>query len=384
MNREAMQIPRAGLVAAVRQRREQREAEIAARDARYGRERIRLTSYMENIGWPELFRYDMNAYFADPDLAAEMQLRQRIFWADNVPDDTAVGLSFEADAGYYFDLTLFGQRVSHTPEGVPEFAPHALQRDLDLAALGHFDFQRSGVMPVLLARFRRLGELGQAESDPPVPVGFPNFHRGPLDIYVQLRGYEQFVNDVAERPEKVHAILAFLADERLRFAQERQRHLGEARLPAETFVADDWVNVPFISPQIFREFVAPAYARIRAHEGRVTGFHTCGRIEALIGDLLAVFPELRQMDISGWNDVRRLDEFVPADFAFGVQVLNTVTLGADAAEQDALLDAIAAVAAHRPVSVCAQAIVRRCPTYAETLTRLNRFMARAYRRLGSG
>ena len=49
---------------------------------------------------------------------------------------------------------------------------------------------------------------------------FPTFNRGPLDINVQLRGYEGFI--------------------------------------------DDWVNVPFISPALFRDFVLPLYHRLKA------------------------------------------------------------------------------------------------------------------------
>ncbi|HOF89801.1 MAG TPA: hypothetical protein PLZ36_17115, partial [Armatimonadota bacterium] len=65
--------------------------------------------------------------------------------------------------------------------------------------------------------------------------------------------------------------------------------------------------------------------------------------------------------------------------AFEVHVRNAVSLSADADEQRALLEAIAAVGRARPVALCAQAIVKLCPTYADTLARLNRFVALAYR-----
>jgi len=134
---------------------------------------------------------------------------------------------------------------------------------------------------------------------------------------------------------------------------------------------------------MFREFLMPVYTRIRAQEGPVVGFHTCGNMQAVVGDLLAVFPELKRLDVSGWNDVGALDRYVPRDLPFGVSVLNTVSLGISEAEQCGVLDAIAAAGEHRRVSMCAQAVVKRCPTYEETLERLNRFIARAYERFGA-
>ncbi len=58
---------------------------------------------------------------------------------------------------------------------------------------------------------------------------------------------------------------------------------------------------------------------------------------------------------------------------------NAVSLSADESEQRALLDAIAEVGRERSVSMCAQAIVKLYPTYEETLARLSRFVALAYR-----
>jgi hypothetical protein len=378
MNTTAMTLPTEALAGAVQERIARRTAEIAARDARQPH-RVRITSYMENIGWPELFGYTMDRFFTDPDFAVEQRLRQLIFWADNVADDTLPSTVLPADVGMYFDLTLFGQEIIHTPQGVPEFSPHPLAQALEFAALGTWDFQTTGAMPQLIANYRRMQEIAPDGFQ----VSFPCFHRGPLDILVQLRGYENFVDDLAEQPEKVEAFLLHFADARLRYARERQAFLGEASLPPTTMIADDWVNVPFLSPSTIRDFVLPVYRRIRAQEGPLYRYHTCGNFEAVVADLLALFPDLPRLEVSGWNDVRAIHRALPAGLPIELHVRNAVSLSASADEQRALLDAVAEVARERPISLCAQAIVRLQPTYEETLGRLNGFIELGYAALNA-
>ena len=382
MNLEARTIPKEQLVDAVDERAERRRQQAAARDAQYGPDRVRVNSYMENIGWPELFGYDMNDFYADPDLNVEMQLRQKVFWADNSDDDSGIDLGIQASTGMYYDMTLFGQKIRHTTDGVPCFDPHPISRDPDPSHITPFDFYATGDMPALIAQHRRMLELNQREYGGRLQVRFPNFHRGPLDVLVQLRGYDNFVADAVERPELVRRFLDLFVDERLRYARERQRYLGDPDLPPTTFVADDWVNVPFISPAMFRAFAMPAYRRIRAEEGPVTGFHTCGNFEAVVLDLLSAFPDICLLEVSGWNDVRALDRSVPREVGFYAQVINTLVLTASVDEQRARLEVIAEVSRRRTVSLCAQAMVK-FNSYDETIDKMNRFIRLAREVLSS-
>jgi hypothetical protein len=384
MNRTALDLPKSRLLEEFTRRREAKQAEQAELDARYGRDRLRMTSYMENLGWPGLFGYEMQPYLEDADFTIEQHLRQQIFWADNVDDDTLPGTEISPTLGMYWDMTLFGQEVRHTAIGVPEFLPHPFRRALDLETLGHFDFHETGVMPRTLAKYQRMGEILRDEYGDALSLTFPCFHRGPLDVYVQLRGYEQFLEDAADRPAQLREGLLFLADERLRFARERQRFLGEAALPRATFVADDWVNLPFLSPALFRDFVAPAYRRIRENEGPVAGFHTCGNLLALVEDLVAVFPELASLDVSGWNDLRAVDARVPASLSLSAAFIPTVVLGDVPAEQRQRLEAIAEVGRRRHVSAVTGGLTNMYPTYEEMLARLGRFLAQAREIFRSG
>jgi hypothetical protein len=374
MNTAAMTIPRARLVGELERRRERKLERKAELDARHGPGRIPVTSYMENIGWPELFGYEMPRVYADPGFAAEQWLRELIFWADNVDDDIVPEAVIPADVGWYWDITLFGARIRVSPIGVPEFDPHPLREGLDVAKLGRFDFRTMGDMPRMLAKYEALLRIADGGLGGKPTVTLPCFHRGPLDVFMQMRGYEGFVDDAAERPDELAAALGFLVDERLRFARERQRYLGEASLPPTTYVADDWVNVPFLSPGMIRDIALPLYRRIRAEEGPVTGFHTCGFMEPVAADLVSVFPEIEMLEVSPWNDVGRLDAILPARIGFVASVLNTVSLAGTEEEQRAKVTAIRDAGRHRRMHLVAQAVVRLQPTYEETLARLNAFL----------
>jgi len=268
-------------------------------------------------------------------------------------------------------------KIHHTPIGVPEFEPHPLRDRLDPSLLGRFDFSATGDMPRMLWKYARRREISEADYGGRLSVTFPCFHRCPLDIHVQLRGYEGFAEDTACRSAELHAVLEHLVDERLRFAREHQRFLGEASLPATTFVADDWVNVPFISPALFRDFVMPLRRRIRAEEGPPRGFHTCGNMEPVAMDLVSVFPEIRMLEVSPGNDAAALDALLPARVGFVASVVNTVTLGGSGAEQASKLLPILDAARRRTVHLVAQAIERIPATYEETFARLNGFLGLA-------
>jgi len=371
MDMTALTLPRSDLMAALMERRERKRAGQDALAARHGAASVRITSYMENIGWPELFGYEMRQVHDDAAFAAAQCLRELIFWADNVGDDTVPAATLQADVGWYWDITLFGMRIHHTPVGVPEFEPHAMQKGLDLSTLGHFDFYATGDMPRLIRKYESLLEISTQQYDGRLAVTFPTFNRGPLDIYVQLRGYEGFIDDCAERPAALRDALTFLVDERLRFAHERQRYLGEPGLPPTSFVADDWVNVPFISPAIFHDFVLPLYRRLQAEEGRVTGFHTCGNLEAVAADLIGAFPDIDMLDVSPWNSSAALDRILPSRVGFTSCILNTVTLGGSEDEQRTKLAPLRDVARRRKLQVVLQAIERIPDTYEETFRRLN-------------
>ena len=373
-----MTLPSGDVLRILENRIKEKGEELSERAHRYGEGRIRITSYMENLGYPGLFGYDMNRTFTDPAFALETELRQRLFWLDNSIDDSLPDLRIGASTGAYYDMTLFGLAITHTPDGVPCFAPHPLGEEPDLSLIKPFEFYSTGVMPDLIEQYDGMRKVAAEVYEGKLDIGFPSFVRGPLDIGMTLRGYDNFVIDAVDRPEFVRELLSFIVDQRRRYNQERRVFLGEEmpNRPA-TAIADDWINVPFISPELFEEFILPSYRKIQSGEGEVTGFHTCGRLEPLVLQLLEAFPGIRNLDVAGWNDLEVINRQVDLSIDFSLSIVNTFVLAGSDEEHMRLLKKIAAVAERRNVSVSVQAIVKLLPTYDETLQRMNRFIAKS-------
>lgn len=377
MHKHAMTLPVDQLAEALSARIKHKQSLIEERDRRWGKERIKIGSYAENIAFPELFGFDMNDLYRDPKLALEIDLRTKIFWLDNTHDDLNLDLSVLADIGMYFDMTLFGQRVLHTPQGVPLFPPHAVSQSPDLSSILPFDFQTSGVMPKLIHQYSSLKEQALKQYGGDIHIEFPCFHRGPLDICVQMRRYENFASDIFEEPEFIKNFLAQIAKERIRWNCERAAYLGKSK-PKTTRVADDWVNIPFISPAAFEEFIAPVYRFIEQEEGPVTSFHTCGIMAPIAQSLLRVFPHIRIVEVSGWDDYEYLDNKLDPNIEFALQFKNTFVLLSSQEEHRKALEPIVQLSHRRKISICAQAIVRAHETFEESILRMNQFIDLAH------
>ena len=377
LDRRAMSIPADRLSEALEERIHQKQAVLEQRQKAFG-DRIYIHSYMENIGWPELFGYDMNRVFTDAAFAMEMELRQRIFWTDNSLDDAVPGLWFQATVGMYYDITLFGEVVTHTPQGVPLFGRHPIADTPDLSLIPPIDFHTGGMQCQLLALHQHMQQLNRQCYGGKLTIGFPGFGRGPLDVYIQMRTYENFIEDTAERPEFVHALLERIASERVAYNVWRRDFLGEAPPEDPTCgIDDDWVYCPFISPEIFRQFVLPVYRRIARDEGPLVHFHTCGSIVPIVHDLLDAFPSLKNLDVGGWNDFEQLDQMVDPEVAFSLAFKNTFVLTGSPQQHRDVLRRMAHVSRRRKVTICAQAMVRLHDTYDEDLARMNAFIALA-------
>ena len=378
MNKDAMSIPPDKLLAAYHERVERRTDVLLERDQKLGANRTKINSYMENIGWPDLFGYDMNDFFNDPELALELTLRQTIFWLDNVDHDfNTEHLSVDASRSYW-DITLLGQEIEYTRQGVPLFGPHPIAQSADLALIPPYDFYTTGAMPGILRKYEALRRLAAARYDGQIEITFPHFERGPLDILVQLRGYENTVADMGENPEFIHRFLALAVQERLRFERERLAFLKTEQPRKKIGVADDWVNVPFITPRMFREFIAPVYRMIQRDEAMVEHFHTCGGYGTLAADLLDTLPDLQGIDIvPQCNNLVQLDEALPKHVAFYLNLLSVFTLTAVEEDQRRFLEMVARIGRQRKVVLCPGAIVRLHATYEEDIARLNRFIALA-------
>jgi hypothetical protein len=324
INRRAMSVPRGNLVVEIEKANKIKKEILEQRSKDFGANRPYIGSYMENITLPGLFGFDMNDFYKEPELAMDIELRSKLFWLDNSLDDGLASFNIGAGSMYY-DMTLFGLRINYQSDGVPLFERHALEDNPDISQLKPFDFYGTGEMPVVHKRYGEMRRISEELYGCKIKIGFPNFHRGPLDIMIQLRGYENFISDCAENPGYVHELMDYIIRERKRF-NGLAADLRDEPVHATTFIADDWLHVPFVSPDIFDEFIMPAYLKIQENEGTVTGFHTCGVFIPLAKKILGMFGGIKALDVSGWNDTAELDRLLEKDIHFNIAFINSFVI----------------------------------------------------------
>jgi len=341
----------------------------ARREARTPRIRV----YLENIGWTQLFDYDINDYYSNPMLNCELQLRQKLWAFEHFDDDTPITAELNASTGMYFDFTVIGLAVRHEPDGVPHIQDnHPLRYEPDLGLLTRHDFYVSGEMPRVFTLYETLQGLTRGRFN----VVFPRWERGPLDMAVQLRGYKALMADVVERPQFVHDLMRYLCGERMRWWDAYCQELGVADRAAG--IADDWLNVPFISPAFFEEFCLPRYLELQEYHGRITRLHSCGN-KAPLQHLMRRIKTLTEHEVNHWTPLNETIQNVPPTMSLSIALLNTDVLLQSEGEQEAQLRQIRELCRGRRYEVVGSALMKVHDDYAEDIRRAQRWIDLAKR-----
>lgn len=123
-----------------------------------------------------------------------------------------------------------------------------------------------------------------------------------------IRGLENTWADLYEHPDELRRLLEVLVDMNL-VAIEKYASAGVDGL----MFCDDWglQNRLMISPEKWREFWKPCYARVwgAAHEaGMLTFLHSCGYITDILDDLIEAGLDVIQMDQQENMGLERLSE----------------------------------------------------------------------------
>ena len=268
----------------------------------------------EPIAWTVLFGFDANRYFADPWFYMEQTLKHKLWRWQHVRDDALMTPDISAWLGHYPEYTLLGMSVDFTPKGIPILQQdHPISRQADMRLLSPISFTESGWMPRALRWHEDLTRIAAGR----LKVGFVTWARGCLDLAIQLRGYTNFVGDTVERPGFIHDLLGFLTEQRLIWHDAFCAHFGQRLRPA--YIADDWLNVPFISPGMFVDFVLPRYLEIEAHHGGIGGIHSCGNQTPLQCHMLEL-KSLRGFEVSPWTDLEQTLVNIPSAMGLGLSL----------------------------------------------------------------
>jgi hypothetical protein len=293
--------------------------EAAEKDRATGRGRVvpSIGFYHEvPMGFVRMYGYDANHYYEDPYFYVEQTLRQDLWrWETFPEDDTIITTNMKVElAAVFLDYTFLGLEATFDARGKPYIqADHPLTRDPDLSLLEPVDFKTSGWMPRVLRWYDDIVRICEGRLTVVNNLNWLRF----LDAAVQLRGYENLVVDVYERPTFVHDLLRFLVEQRCRWYDAYYRHFGLK--PEPTRIDDDWIYVPYISPSMFRDFVLPRYLELEEYHGGIDHIHSCGNTEPVQRYMLEV-KSLKSFESNHFTDLEKTLDNVPPDKWLGIAI----------------------------------------------------------------
>ena len=138
-----------------------------------------------------------------------------------------------------------------------------------------------------------------------------------------MRGFENFIFDTMERPDFIHDLMKWLVEQRCSWHQQYYDHFGqdykEKAGIGPVSIGDDWINVPFITPEIFRDFVLPRYLEIEKFHGGIVWVHSCGN-QVPVQKYLLEIKSLPALEVGPWSDLTQSLENIPVDKGLGLAI----------------------------------------------------------------
>ncbi len=165
-----------------------------------------------------------------------------------------------------------------------------------------------------------------------------NWWRGCLDLAVELRGFDQFIDDTRQRPGFVNDLMKFLVEQRCRWWEGYYQHFDLPKKPTD--IGDDWINVPFISPRIFARFVLPRYLELEAFHGGINSIHSCGN-QTPVQRYLLELKSLDSFEVSPWTNLEQTIQNLPPTKHLMVGMHPNDVMAASPQEMQAKLEKIA-------------------------------------------
>ncbi len=169
----------------------------------------------------------------------------------------------------------------------------------------------------------------------PVKQHTDELHFGPFEWAVRLRGIDNLLYDVCDRPEFVHRLMGFITDGMVHYHQSREAagavdaesswgfhmYYDDLAEGQGTRLKDCWAYVhaqsaASLSPAMYAEFVQPYNARLASLFGKIY-YHGCEDLSAkcpIIRDL----PNLRLFHVGPWTPLAPVVECLGRDFALEV------------------------------------------------------------------
>jgi len=254
--------------------------------------------------------YTFRDFFEDPRAQIAAQLAYQRWWRFNVLCDQPMGFpkngwQVNVDLQNSYEAGWMGCPLHYLDESLPDTVPILGERKEHLHDLAPPDPLRGNLLGRAMEFFDYMQEHCPGMEFEGLPVLPPQTipgegTDGPFTLAYKLRGATELCMDVAEDPEYVHQLMAFVTENTIRrmkairqWRWSRRPESPDARQfrRAGWGFADD--AIVLLSPSQYREFVLPYHRRLAEEfsDGGPISIHLCGdasRFFALMRDELRV------------------------------------------------------------------------------------------------
>jgi uroporphyrinogen-III decarboxylase len=161
---------------------------------------------------------------------------------------------------YNIEAEALGQKVDYDPEGIPDAdrTRPLISKPSDLDRITPPDPYQAARMPWVLQVNKTFREMtGKLERA---------YFTAPFSLAVNIRGYENLVDDIFERPAFVHRLFEFLCDDVITpYIEVMRSELGQPDLLMDG--RDAWASPPMITLDMMDEYVVAYTRRLRENLG---------------------------------------------------------------------------------------------------------------------
>jgi len=286
---------------------------------------------MPSRQWDLIFGPDHLACETTTGRRIEFDLKCRIWMARNVPDDHIVWPLITVSATSR-EVANWGVPLEWQPSPDPLGARRIIPPFKD-----EFDVSLLTMPEMALDEAATEGEVDEALTLVGGRLGvvlhYPGMGHSPFEVLVRMRGMEQLMMDVIDRPKAVHAAMEFITTATVNHHRRREEtgcinslvdpegryHLGDfmrviaSRLDGDfhnrrPLLADEWAYVSAqssagLGPAMYDEFVTEYHMRLaELHPAGTIYYHGCECLDGKL-DSIARLPNLRRHHVSPWSSV---------------------------------------------------------------------------------
>lgn len=269
--------------------------------------------------WGLMLGFSVKKYYTDPKTYLEAELKKTIFRFENFDDCTCAGKTIVIWLGVPFETTFFGLDAIYSDNENPWISKlPVIKNENDLDNLPPVNFYKSGQMPLAHRFYSEIKDMLPDDFD----IIFPDWGRSPFSALWHIRGLENLLIDVYDRPDFVCKLLNRITVEREKWFKERANFLNNKVGPG--IILNDEVGSPIISPKTYEEFILPSELELADFHGGISYWHSCGNTTDFI-KLIRKIPGLKLFHVSPFTDLKTaVEEMGKNDIALQI-CLNPVT-----------------------------------------------------------